>query len=123
REFRGFGMVEQIDTEVFDAYAGRTRAGDPTGLRRLLSQQMYSPPLLSRTWFHQGPVERDDNGYWRELDWSSEYWLNDPNLLRHTKAVDDFLRTLAPEVRRDALRTLRGSILRSEVYALDGSSL
>ena len=44
REFRGFGMVEQLDTEV----VGGPGAGDTR----------HSPPVLTRTWFHLGPDRR-----------------------------------------------------------------
>lgn len=122
REFRGFGMVEQLDTEVFESYAGRGITGDTAVLQQALEQQHFSPPLLTRTWFHQGPVDPADDGHWTEYDGSSEYWPGDPNLLAHTEKVNDFLRGLPPESQRDALRTLRGSVLRTELYALDGSS-
>jgi hypothetical protein len=131
--------VEQLDTEVFDGYAGRALPGDREELRRRRQQQSFSPAVLTRTWFHQGPVDPADDGHWQELDWSGidgsstqrpgghrpadEYWSGDPNLLAHTEAVTRFLKTVAPGARRDALRALRGSILRSELYALDGSPL
>ncbi len=118
REFRGFGMVEQLDTEVFTAYAGRGLDAKPDLLRDLLAPESYAPPILTRTWFHQGPVIPDSGGQWRAMDYSGEYWQEDPNLL-------GAIPTALPELRsqRDAQRTLRGSILRSEVYALDGSPL
>lgn len=108
REFRGFGMVEQLDTGSFKDH-----------------DQYFSPPLLSKTWFHQGPVD-ENAGDWQEPDRSAEYWPGDPPLLDHRETIDQFLRSLpfAPNIgktRRDALRALRGSILRSELYALDGS--
>jgi RHS repeat-associated protein len=120
REFRGFGMVEQLDTESFDKY-------DSTGLHGAeaffanVDRQYFSPPTRTKTWFHQGPVG-DEYGDWQELDWSDQYWNGDPQLLKHTDKVNEFLKGL-PERRfkRDALRTLRGSILRTELYAEDGS--
>jgi glycosyltransferase TcdB-like subunit of Tc toxinin len=64
----------------------------------------------------------DETGDWRELDWSLAYWSGDPQYLAHTEATNTFLRTLTdPRHRRDALRTLRGSTLRTELYALDGT--
>src|SRR5262249_13952551 len=50
----------------------------------------------------------------------------DPGFLDHKQGVDAFLRTLDNQrdnrrKRRDALRALRGSILRTELYALDGT--
>ena len=123
REFRGFGMVEQLDTEVFESYIGRALQSNSDGLDRMLLQQpTSSPPLLTRTWFHQGPVDPADDGPWTEYDGSSEYWPGDTNLLSHTEKVNDFLRGLPRKSQRDALRTLRGSVLRTELYALDGSS-
>ena len=123
REFRGFGMVEQLDTEVFDSYAGRAIEGRADYLSRLLQQQSYAPPMLTRTWFHQGPVDPADDGHWAEYDGSPEYWPGDRNLLAHTQKVNTFIHALLPGLQRDALRSLRGSVLRSELYTLDGSNL
>jgi hypothetical protein len=121
REFRGFGMVEQRDTETFVDYHAVGAHGPETPFEPV-PERHFSPPLLTRTWFHQGPVD-EETGDWRELDWSSDYWSGDPHALTHTDAIDAFLYTLAdPRHRRDALRTLRGSILRTELYALDGTA-
>jgi RHS repeat-associated protein len=120
REFHGFGMVEQRDTESFDKYDGGGLHGDEVFFTRV-ERRHFSPPTLSRTWFHQGPVG-EEFGDWRELDWSDEYWNGDPPILEHVATVNQFLKGL-PErrVKRDALRALRGSVLRTELYALDGS--
>lgn len=123
REFRGFGMVEQLDTEIFDGYAGRGLPGNDAQFDRLRAQRMFSPPLLARTWFHQGPVG-PEYGDWVERDCSSEFWPDDAQLLDHKPGLDAFLAPLPNRrLRRDALRALRGSILRTELYALDGSDL
>jgi RHS repeat-associated protein len=123
REFRGFGMVEQLDTEVFGGYAGRDLPGNDELLRQLLQEQSFSPPVMTRTWFHQGPLDPSDDGRWYEMDWSSEYWPGDSSLLGHTETINAFLDALPDVARRDALRTLRGSVLRCELYALDSSPL
>ena len=120
REFRGFGMVEQLDTETFADYHAPGAHGPETRFEPVLDKH-FSPPLLTKTWFHQGPVD-DETGDWQELDWSPDYWPGDPQALAHTEATNAFLRTLTdPRHRRDALRTLRGSTLRTELYALDGT--
>jgi RHS repeat-associated protein len=125
REFRGFGLVEQRDTESFESAASATDA-----IASLLAREHVSPPTLTRTWFHQGAVE-DGVGGWTESDHSEEYWSGDPPMLGHGKGIARFLRSLGqgeparPEAardRRDALRALRGRILRTEVYALDGAA-
>ena len=43
REFRGFGVVDQLDSETF------TRDGADT--------VRFAPPTLTRTWFHQGSLQ------------------------------------------------------------------
>jgi RHS repeat-associated protein len=115
REFRGFARVDHRDAEDVPA----------SGTER-------SPALLTKSWFDQGAVEDEQYGF-AALDCSDEYWSEDPAQLGHAEAVDAALnaleRTLAGQtsaqkrrVRRDALRSLRGSLLRTELYALDGSA-
>ncbi|MBM0227216.1 toxin TcdB middle/N-terminal domain-containing protein [Micromonospora sp. ATA51] len=107
REFRGFGRVDRYDTQQFD------RQGD-------LPAESYTPPALTRTWFHQGPVG-PEAGDWQELDFSGEYWPGDPDLLgpgdRSTLPAG-----LDRRARREVARGLAGRVLRTEVYGLDGSS-
>jgi RHS repeat-associated protein len=120
REFRGFGMVEQLDTETFGDYHLPGAHGPETRFEPVAPQH-FSPPLLTKTWFHLGAVD-DDSGGSHELDWSRDYWPGDPQALAHPGVINAFLQTLEdPRHRRDALRTLRGSTLRSELYAIDGT--
>jgi RHS repeat-associated protein len=93
------------------------------GLRIAGGRQHFSPPTCIRTWFHQGAVG-DEVGDFAELDLSAEFWSGDGCLLTHKHGVNAFLRTLeSRRMRRDALRALRGSILRAELYTLDGTTL
>ena len=100
REFRGFAMVEQRDADA--------RSG--TG----------SPPTLTRTWFHPGPVG-DGLGGWDAPDLTDAYWSGDPPLLDPTELPPHVHDPAGRRIRRDALRALRGRVLRTEVYAEDGS--
>src|SRR5208283_1630663 len=50
REFRGFGMVEQLDTEQFKALA----AGGAPAEAANLDAASHVPPVRTRTWFHTG---------------------------------------------------------------------
>jgi hypothetical protein len=61
----------------------------------------------------------DEFGEWEETDYSNEYWTGDPQALSRPDSMINFLKNLPRRVKRDALRTLRGSILRTELYALD----
>jgi RHS repeat-associated protein len=126
REFRGFGMVEQLDTEIFNDFNRAGLHDGETRFEKFLEaegrQQFFSAPILTKTWFHQGPVG-DEFGEWAELDQSAEYWRGDPQLLGHTQKVNAYLDEIKDRrIKRDALRALRGSILRTELYALDGSA-
>ncbi|CAN5782747.1 hypothetical protein BH18ACI4_BH18ACI4_20010 [soil metagenome] len=122
REFRGFGMVEQFDTESFDNY-GEPGLHGVEALFAKVDQKHFSDPTLTKTWFHQGPIG-EEFGDWKEQEWSDQYWQEDPQLLKHTESVNAFLSSFKDRrVKRDALRTLRGSILRTELYAMDGTEL
>ena len=115
REFRGFGYVVQRDTESFQGYNNP----DDDSFEDVEAQH-FSPPTETRTWFHLGPVA-DGSGDWKELDLSHLYWQGDSNKLSRPYQMKRFLSYLQAGDRRDALRTLRGSILRSELYERDGS--
>src|SRR5262249_46310018 len=74
-----------------------------------------------RTWFHQGPVG-DEFGDWQEPDFSAEFWPGDTQVLTRPAKMNALLKRLPRRIKRDALRTLRGTILRTELYARDGTS-
>lgn len=58
---------------------------------------------------------------WYEADYTEQYWQGDlPYLTRDFETVN-LLKSLPPLARRDALRTLRGTVLRTELYALDNT--
>ncbi|MDI2127062.1 SpvB/TcaC N-terminal domain-containing protein [Yinghuangia seranimata] len=111
REFRGFAMVEQLDSEAFDL-------GGPGAV----PAEHFSPPTLTKTWFHPGPVAAAEADDWTELDLSAEYWDGDRVSLPRPAATTALLTGLPPTARRAALRTLRGRVLRTELYALDGTA-
>ncbi|MBF2009493.1 MAG: VCBS repeat-containing protein [Chlorogloeopsis fritschii C42_A2020_084] len=116
REFRGFGRVEQRDTEIFDEFHAPGLHSDR--FFESVAPKMFSPPLETRTWFHQGPVG-DEFGEWYELDYRDEFWAGDPQVLARPESVENILKGLSRRAKRDAFRSLRGTILRTELYALD----
>jgi RHS repeat-associated protein len=125
REFRGFGMVEQWDTEEFAALS--TSDVFPTGDN--IDQASHVPPVLTRTWFHTGVYDETDEA---SQHFASEYYgapeTNDPN---YKAKFDAFFKALLPDTvlpsnltldeERESCRALKGSMLRQEVYALDGT--
>ncbi|WP_173037905.1 toxin TcdB middle/N-terminal domain-containing protein [Phytohabitans flavus] len=100
REFRGFGMVEQFDTEAFDA------------------EQVHSaPPVLTRTWYHTGAYL----GHHRIAMRFADEYHREPGT-RVTDLADTVLpANLTADEEREACRALAGTVLRREVYALDGT--
>lgn len=118
REFRGFGMVEQWDTERLDLVAGETQAE-----KGYLNEDAAhtQPPIHTKTWFHTGAyLGRQRISRQLSLEYFREPKLSDPE-------IEDLLLpdTLLPEglsiaEEREACRALKGMMLRQEVYALDG---
>jgi len=51
REFRGFAMVEQQDTEAFEDYVIGVKHIEGT---QELDPELYQPPVTTRTWYHSG---------------------------------------------------------------------
>lgn len=128
REFRGFGLIEQWDTEEFEALAG----AKGTFISMNAEQAWYVPPVLTRTWFHTGVyigpnhvsdffagfLDANDIGeYYREPAWRTNDIESRKRLLNDTTLPVN----LSIEEEHEACRALKGSMLRQEVYALDGS--
>lgn len=132
REFRGFGMVEQRDTEEFatlsagDSLAPLVGEGLGEGASNI-DAASHVPPVLTRTWFHTGAYLENsrisrlfEDEYYHEGDTSlGEEGLTDAQL--KVMLLDDTILPpeLSAEETREACRSLKGSILRQEVYALD----
>jgi RHS repeat-associated protein len=125
REFRGFGMVEQLDTEELGAL------GDTGAFPELtnIDAASYVPPVLTKTWFHTGAFPQGprisrvfEAEYYRESD-----PVTDPDGLTE----DEYATMILPDTAlpsdlsgdevREAIRSLKGEILRQEIYALDGT--
>jgi RHS repeat-associated protein len=125
REFRGFGMVEQWDTEEF---AALSESGALIGSTNLDAASHVSP-VLNKTWFHTGVyVGRDhvSDFFAGQLDTDDkgEYYREPALTDAQARALllpDTVLPAgLTSEEEREASRALKGSMLRQEIYALDG---
>jgi len=119
REFRGFGRVDQLDTE--DLATLNKSSAFPTG--RNINAESNVPPVLTRTWFHTG-VYLGGGFVSRHL--AHEYYQESGLEAEQLEAMilDDTLLPchLTAEEAREACRALKGSRLRQEVYALDGKA-
>lgn len=113
REFRGFGLVEQCDTESFAQFKN---AALPTTVRHIIEDDLYVPPVYTKTWFHTGMYLKRET---ISRHFADEYYQGDPQapLLPDTTLPS---KLTAPE-EREAYRALNGKILRQEIYAQDVS--
>ncbi len=67
-------------------------------------------------------ISSDDTAGWHEPDFTNEYWGGDTQAFSRTVTTMGLLNNLSINDRRDAFRTMRGSVLRTELYALDGTT-
>ncbi|MFB3885321.1 MAG: SpvB/TcaC N-terminal domain-containing protein [Thermodesulfobacteriota bacterium] len=118
REFHGFGMVEQWDTEEFAVLSCTGDLSQATNI----DPASHVPPVCTKTWFHTGAyIEGEEisrhfeDEYYREPGTTQQ---DAEELLLDDTVLPD---GLSAEERREACRALKGSILRIEVYGQDGS--
>ena len=126
REFRGFGMVEQWDTEEFAALT----ADGTLPQANNIDENSHIPPVHTKTWFHTGVYlgrnrvsdyfagllnATDIGEYYRQPGLTDE--AARASLLDDTPLPDG----LSVEEEREACRSLKGAMLRQEIYAEDGT--
>jgi RHS repeat-associated protein len=137
REFRGFGRVDQWDTEEFAALS--TSSDFPTGNN--IDAASHVPPVLTKTWFHTGAYFQEskiskqfEHEYYREWDKAEgmtgltdqqfEAMLIPDTVFPSTVKMPDGSRlawNLSGDELRESYRALKGSILRQEIYGLDAT--
>jgi RHS repeat-associated protein len=124
REFRGFGMVEQWDTEEFGSF----NPGGSNPLAQNQSAQSYVPPVHTKTWFHTGIyVGREHiSDFYAGLlkdgnpgEYYREPGLNDTQAAALLLADTALPTGLTFDEEREACRALKGMMLRQETYADD----
>ncbi len=130
REFRGFGRVEQIDTEAFDVFENLNQ-GDA------IPPEHYQPPVLTKTWFHTGAffnkeriLSQFKTEYWQEAykkkgftTSAVEHELPDAVLLPANNLTGFDMQQLSAVEWQEALRACKGMTLRQEVFGRDAEKL
>ncbi|MBU6957731.1 toxin [Pseudomonas sp. CVAP len=103
REFRGFGLLHQTDSET------SPEEGETT----------FSAPALTRTWFHIGRlVDLPRAGY---FDGDSDACPLGPTLISHyheNDNADELFKPVDKDTLHEIARALSGSVLRVEVFGL-----
>ncbi|MEV5313373.1 SpvB/TcaC N-terminal domain-containing protein [Streptomyces sp. NPDC052610] len=110
REFRGFGMVEQHDTEAYEGYAAAVEA---QGGAQETAAELYQPPVTTRTWFHTGAHPEGTELLDRM---TGEFHLG----VRYLP-LPELPGGLDARELRDCVWALKGLPIRREVYGFDGS--
>ncbi|HQR36315.1 MAG TPA: SpvB/TcaC N-terminal domain-containing protein, partial [Blastocatellia bacterium] len=128
REFRGFGRVEQIDTEDYGVFA----AGNAASPYITEDKRLYQPPVKTVTWFHTGAFFNRQNILSQMAEEYFPNWLGAMNPPRQVEGgfrenalpePDLDTQNLSAEEWREALRACKGMTLRQEVYELDVDEL
>jgi RHS repeat-associated protein len=117
REFRGFGRVDQRDTEEL-----RSDTAFPDGEAVNFDAASFSPPVLTRSWFHTGAFRQ---ALAVSRQYAKEYWV-ESNLSAAAAEAMALADTLLPDgldgfEAQEGYRALKGHAIRVEVYAEDGS--
>ncbi|MGC1121820.1 MAG: SpvB/TcaC N-terminal domain-containing protein [Candidatus Methanofastidiosia archaeon] len=121
REFRGFGLVEQWDTESF-VHFNEAELFSEAPAR--VEEEFFVPPVYTKTWFHTGAYQDGTNISQHYIaEYYADDYFGDPSvlLLPDTVLPQELTQRLTTRQEREACRALKGRILRQEVYALDDS--
>ena len=108
REYRGFGCVDQTDTETFDEFV---KSGGST----IVNKPLHQAPILTRTWFHTGAFFGEDDILSR---FRSEYFQN-PDFTEYHLSIPGDPPALSAIEMREAQRACKGMTIRQEIYGLD----
>lgn len=126
REFRGFGMVEQTDSEDFENWSKGSA-------NNIVDSELHQEPVITRQWFHTGAFLRNDRiltgfetEYWYEelgrqgfAVVNNEKTLPDARIVPAPGMVQALVDDLNGEEYQQALRAIKGMALRQEVFAHD----
>ncbi|GMK37448.1 hypothetical protein PCCS19_05020 [Paenibacillus sp. CCS19] len=126
REFRGFGMVERTDAEVFEHWVKGNASN-------IVDQSLSQDPVITKSWFHTGAFISEDNilspfstDYWQEemkregftfVDHESA--LPDARIIASPGLDQSYVDRLSTQEWREALRACKGMGLRTETFAHD----
>ena len=119
REFRGFGMVEQHDTVELGVLTQTGAFPNATNI----DSASYVPPVVTKTWYHTGAYPM---GTRVTRIYDAEYF-SEPGLTAAQSQAMLLPDSLLPDGLtgneiHEAIRSLKGGILRQEVYACDGTA-
>jgi len=126
KEFRGFGRMEQTDSEHFEHWVKGNASN-------IVEQTLHQEPVITKSWFHTGAfLSREkilsqfaDEYWYEEMQRQglpvahSETALPDARLIVAPGLDPALIDNLSAQEWREALRACKSMSLRSEVFAED----
>ncbi len=126
REFRGFGMVEQVDSETFEHW-------EKSGATNITDAALHQEPAVFKSWHHTGAFLQKDKML---SHFAKDYWfeemqrqgfpvthyetaLPDARLVAAPGMDSSLLNHLSGQEWQEALRACKGMALRAETFAKD----
>lgn len=126
KEFRGFGMAEQIDSEDFEHWV-------KSDASNIVERDLHQEPAISKAWVHTGAFIEKEKIL---TQFAKDYWygnlikngfptthheatLPDAKLVVASGLNPNLLEKLTADEWREAMRACKGMTLRSEVFAHD----
>jgi hypothetical protein len=130
REFRGFGRVDQYDTEIFEDFSSKDLYQSAIEIQNN-RREFHVPPVLTKSWFHTGVYFDQDMpdadgsffDHHRLMDvYKTEFYDGDAQAFQLSdQSFEPARGSPRTDTPHEIFRALRGAILRIEVYAQDGS--
>jgi RHS repeat-associated protein len=128
-EFRGFGMVEQTDTESFEHWSKSSFT--------VIDEELYQEPIITKHWFHTGAFLRADE---IQNQFENEHWYAEMSragfaVTNHEKSLDSIRVISAPDLSssliskfipqewQEAVRACKSLSLRKEIFAHDAAEI
>jgi RHS repeat-associated protein len=124
RQFRGFGMVEQTDSEQFDHWVKGNESN-------IVDQTLYQEPVVTKSWFHTGAflsrkkiLDQFVNEYWQDNTvTNNELSLPDARLIVAPGLDPTLIDNLSAQEWREAFRACKSMSLRTETFAKDAPTV
>ena len=101
RDFRGFGLVLQTDSE-----------------KPASAQESFTASVLRKIWYHTGRYPEPDHDDYDNSDTHAQV-LDEHLLTEFTEGADGLIEGADPATLREMSRALSGSVLRNELFGLD----
>ena len=126
KEFRGFGMIEQTDSENFEHWVKGAASN-------VVDRELHQAPVFTKTWIHTGAflgleriLDKFADEYWYEemrrqghLVVNNEVPLPDARLITAPGLDPALIGELSGQEWREALRGCKGMALRVEIFGKD----